>query len=191
MTQAGNTCSLYSVRVTGSELYFWPALGQVSTLVLPPICSAFSCSIHPTPQSCCPCNCQVMFRLWLLLYCHYSCSGLMRLPIVATGLAAFQKRGPPSIHYTQAAFTKVCISRQSSSVFKLFFFRLNQSWRGHWRPPPSPIWSPPCSYQIFPSRLAPRRRPTFTTWCKLNNTDLYRLSWPYSVPFTKNHLSNT
>lgn len=84
----------------------------------------------PHPQSRCPCNCQVMFRLQLLLYCHYSCSGLMRLPIVATGLAAFQKRGPPSIHYTQAAFTKVCISRQSSSVFILCFFLLNQSRRG-------------------------------------------------------------
>ncbi len=128
----------------------------------------------PNPQSCCPCNCQVMFRLWLLLYCHYSCSGLMRLPIVATGLAAFQKRGPPSIHYTQAAFTKVCISRQSSSVFILCFFQINQSWRGHWRPPPPNLISvtPPCSYQIFPSRLAPRGRPTFTTRCRLNNTDL-------------------
>lgn len=129
----------------------------------------------PHPQSRCPCNCQVMFRLQLLLYCHYSCSGLMRLPIVATGLAAFQKRGPPSIHYTQAAFTKVCILRQSSSVFILCFFLLNQSWRGTLETfflPNLISVTPPCPYQIFPSRLAPIGRPTFTTQCRLNHPDL-------------------
>lgn len=129
----------------------------------------------PHPQSCCPCNCQVMFRLRLLLYCHYSCSGLIRLPIVATGLAAFQKRGPPSIHYTQAAFTKVCISRQSSSVFILCFFPVKSKLEGTLETlfflPYLISVTPPCPYQIFPSRLAPRGRPTFTTQYRPNHTE--------------------
>lgn len=148
----------------------------------------------PQPQSRCPCNCQVMFRVRLLLYYHYSCSGLMRLPIVATGLAAFQKRGPPSIYYTQAAFTKVCISRQSSSVFILCFFLLNQSWRGHWRLffflPNLISVTPPCPYQIFPSRLAPRGRPTFTTQCRLNHPDLLIFMVILCPELPNSHLSD-
>lgn len=132
----------------------------------------------PNPQSRCPCNCQVMFRLWLLLYCHYSCSEFNATANSGHRLGSISKKGPTfDTLYTSSFHQGVHFKTVFLCFYTvLFFCQIKAGWDTgdslFFLPNLISITSP-CSYQIFPSRLAPRGRPTFTTQCRLNNTDLF------------------